>query len=693
MQSGQASVLKDEDTAGYGRPIPPHEVSEQPGLSDRPEAKAVPAVVYRIGPAPALVVNYLSPGFAQLAGFPVDRLIGRSLSEAIELLVHPADRERVEAVYRRASAEAGEYVVECRVLDSSGREYWTVHYGSALPGEDGSILGVQGVAIDITRRRLAELLFAGQARVLEMLNTGRMLHEVLGELVRVVEAQSPGMLCSVLLLNEDDRLETCAAPSLPAEYSATIDGLPIGPNAGSCGTACWRGETVVVGDIASDPLWQGYRVHALAHGLRACWSRPIVGATGRVLGAFAMYYSKPRLPAAAHVELMNSAVRLAGIAIETRRTQEVLLDQTQRLSISIDQAAIGMVEIDPHGDFREVNRRFCEIVGHRATELVGRSVMSMTHPDDRERNEQLFAQSLAGQNATFQLDKRYMRSDDSYVWVSVVGAAIRDARGVPKCIVCAVNDITERRSVADALQNMNAELERRVHERTIALEKSNRELESFSYSVSHDLRAPLRALDGFAHLLADEYGDRLDETGHDYLRRIRSASQRLGSLIDHLLELARISRAQLDVVPVSLTAIVESLREELSRSNPLRTVNWDIAPGLDARGDPLLLRAALENLLRNAWNFTRYGASPVVRFGMTDADGTPTYFVADNGEGFDMRFAEKLFEPFQRLHDPSRFAGTGIGLAIVRKVIERHGGKIWAEAKPGVGATFHFTLQ
>jgi light-regulated signal transduction histidine kinase (bacteriophytochrome) len=221
----------------------------------------------------------------------------------------------------------------------------------------------------------------------------------------------------------------------------------------------------------------------------------------------------------------------------------------------------------------------------------------------------------------------------------------------------------------------------------------NEELESFSYSVSHDLRAPLRSMDGFALVLLEDYGDKLDGEGKDALMRIRAASQRMGGLIDDLLRLSCVTRAELNVARIDLSAIAREIAASIDREQPRRTVEWAIEAGLVVHADPALMRIALENLLQNAWKFSARSERPVVRVGATKHNGTTVYFVADNGVGFDMAHARHLFGAFQRLHHAADFPGTGIGLAIVRRIITRHGGEIWVEAKENAGATFFFSLQ
>jgi signal transduction histidine kinase len=250
----------------------------------------------------------------------------------------------------------------------------------------------------------------------------------------------------------------------------------------------------------------------------------------------------------------------------------------------------------------------------------------------------------------------------------------------------------QQRQLAEQLAEMNRDLELRVQERTSQLQQANRELEAFSYSVSHDLRSPLQHINGFASLLAEDCDGHLDDKGRDYLRRIQTGTKEMGELINDLLRLAKLAQTELRVGKVQLSVIAQNVASALKFSAPERRVEVKIEPNLEVQGDPGLLRAAIENLFSNAWKYTARVERPVIEFGAIAGPAGQTYFVRDNGAGFEMKHADRLFAPFQRMHRDDEFAGHGVGLATVQRIILRHGGRIWAEAEADKGATFYFTL-
>jgi PAS domain S-box-containing protein len=270
---------------------------------------------------------------------------------------------------------------------------------------------------------------------------------------------------------------------------------------------------------------------------------------------------------------------------------------------------------------------------------------------------------------------------------------LKDEKGNVRGALSSAFDITENKRAQEEIKKLNAELEDRVLQRTAQLEAINKELEAFAYSVSHDLRAPLRGIDGFSQALLEEYQDKpLDDTGKTYLERVRKATQKMGFLIDDILKLSRVTRSEFQYESIDLSYMVREIAEKVKKNNPERTVDVTVREGINVKGDPYMMRIAMDNLLDNAWKFTGKTEYPRIEFGSVDRDGETIYFIKDNGVGFDMVYVGKIFGAFQRLHATDEFPGTGIGLATVQRIIQRHGGHIWAEGEVGKGAAFYFTI-
>jgi len=346
--------------------------------------------------------------------------------------------------------------------------------------------------------------------------------------------------------------------------------------------------------------------------------------------------------------------------------------------------------LDDHSVVRTANPAFCREFGLDPLDVVDHVVFEI---DDGRWNVPEFQRLVADVQAGGTFDRFELR-DNGPVGKRVImidAWQVRDEHDAMVALL-AIDDVTEDLVAQSERQRLRRELEVRVSERTAALETANNELEAFSYSVSHDLRAPLRAIDGFSAQLLRVYSSCLDERGQHYLRRVRAATQQMGQLIDDLLQLSQRSRETLLCESVDLTALSTSIADELALQEPNRRVSISVRPGMTGWGDPNLLKVVLQNLIGNAWKFTGAIDAATIEVGQSEHALGDAYFVRDNGAGFDMNHAEKLFSPFQRLHQQQQFPGNGIGLALVARIINRHGGRVWAEASPGRGATFYFTL-
>lgn len=383
--------------------------------------------------------------------------------------------------------------------------------------------------------------------------------------------------------------------------------------------------------------------------------------------------------------------RIALIRAETARVTAE--EDSKRLLQVIDNSSAVIYMRDSDGRYLLVNRRYEELFGVKRQEIVGMTDFDLFPPEvaaDFRAND---LKALAS-GAAIQAEEAAPHEDGPHTYITVK-YPLTDAAGRAYAICGISTDITDLKRAEEQAKRLNAGLESRVRERTAELEASTRELDAFAYSVSHDLRAPLRAVAGFSELLLEDYGSSLDATGRDYLARVVSATSRMSRLIDDLLTLSRATRAELSWRPVDLSAIAQRILADLRASDPEadRPMELIVEDGLRATGDPALLELALQNLIANAWKFTAKQDKALIHIGADRLpDGTNSFFIRDTGAGFDMRYADKLFVPFQRLHSRDDFAGSGIGLAIVGRIITRHGGRIWAEGHPERGAVFRFVL-
>jgi PAS domain S-box-containing protein len=737
------------------------------------------------------------------------------------------------------------------------------------------LVGGLTVFTDITARKQAESLVADQERVLELIATGVPLELALRAVVSMVESRVAGAMCSILL-RHDEVLRLVVAPALPQEFCVLIDGLPIAEGSGVCGTAAYRASTVVVQDLQSDPLVANWREAAARFGLAACWSTPVLSGSGEVLGTIATYFPESRTPGPADDAIVASAVRLARVAIEREIAEEALRGSEEVFRSMFSNAAVGIALTDAQGRFIRANAAYCAMLGYTDAELQLLDFATLTHPEDRAGQMELHRALLAAERDSYAYEKRCIRKDGSTLWSRVSLSTVRRPDG--SLIMCTgvAEDITARKTAAQALAStnrslqvlsrcnealirvederellleicrlavdvggyrmawvgyaredaqrtivpmahagheagylgearltwsedmprgqgpagrvirggqliavsdisqpdamfnwqelalsrglrgmiclplrdgsrtfglltlysaqvleageaelkllqeladnlsfginnlharlernraqeevgrLNEELEARVRQRTAELEAANKELEAFSYSVSHDLRTPLSAIDGFSGMLEKSAGDALEGKPRHYLGRIRAGVRQMGELIDDLLSLAHVSRAVMQNEPVDISEMARKVLESLGEHEPARAVQTQVQPGLVAQGDWRLLMSVMENLVGNAWKFTARKEMARIDIGTSgSSDGREIFFVRDNGAGFDMTYAEKLFGTFQRLHAASEFPGTGIGLATVHRIVTRHGGQVWADSVPGHGATFWFSL-
>jgi len=358
----------------------------------------------------------------------------------------------------------------------------------------------------------------------------------------------------------------------------------------------------------------------------------------------------------------------------------------------MDSTGVGMAIVGLDGRIAEANPALAAMLGATPAQLAGRDVREFTHPDDLGLTERIFADLLEDRRSSLGAEKRYLARGGRVVHVRLDTTLLRDADGQPLYFLSQMTDVSEQRHAERELQALNANLEVHVAARTHDLQVVCEDLQRFAYGVSHDLRAPLRSIASFARLLDDRAGDGLDEQGRDYLRRIREAATQMETLIASLQELSRVMQGEFRSEPVNVSLLADWAGAELQDAEPRRAASIEVQQGLVARGDERALKQLFTALLHNAWKFSRERESVRIEVGGMREGEVLRVEVRDHGIGYDPRYADKLFQPFQRLHGADEGAGNGLGLAIAQRIAERHGGRITARSEPGAGAIFTIEL-
>jgi PAS domain S-box-containing protein len=371
--------------------------------------------------------------------------------------------------------------------------------------------------------------------------------------------------------------------------------------------------------------------------------------------------------------------------------EKALRESEARFRNMADTAPVLIWVAGPDGLCTYINKPWLDFTGRTPEQELGNGWLECVHPEDTERMFLIYQDSLMSRN-NYSMEYRLLHFDGSYRWMLEYGVPRYTSDGIFVGYIGSCVDISESKQAREEIKLMNDELEHRVKQRTLQLENANKELEKFSYSVAHNLRSPLRGIDGWSLALMEEYNEKLDEQGRTYLARIRSEAQLMGNLIDDLLRLIQFTRLDMQKVTIDLTSLVNDIVNQVVTNYPQRKFEFTVEPGLCIQGDNSLLVIALKSLIDNACKFT--GLEPVARieFGKLEIDGKPNFYIRDNGVGFDMSYAKKIFGAFHRMHRAADFPGAGIELAIVHLIISRHGGRIWAESEQGKGSTFYFTL-
>jgi len=576
-------------------------------------------------------ITFLGKYAEAFFGYSCEEIIGCSILDTIvpSDQMPPADFAELIAAFKADPENFA--VTENQNIKRDGQRAWVAWTNRAILDETGDVVGVLSIGRDVTERKLAEAEIAQLAKF-----PGENPNPVL-------RISSDG----VVLYNN-----AASARLLEAWQAEGTEGLP----------EIWL-ETI------------GRAVET--------------GTTQRFEGEYddtVFSFTVASVADAGYVNVYGDDVT------ERNKARRGLQDTLQFNESIISSAGDGIVVYDRQKNYVVWNPAMEELTGVPATNVLGRRALTPYAPSAREGLDALLDRALTGE--TVETGERQYRVDASgrAGWVEIMYTPLRDIDDAITGVIGIVRDVTEQKRAEQEIQQLNAELERRVAQRTAELEAANRELEAFTYSVSHDLRAPLRGMDGFSQILLEDYAAILDDQGKDYLNRVRAASQRMALLIDDLLKLSRVTRSELRQQRVNLSELARTVMAELESEEPERSASVTIEEGMAVQGDKQLMQLVLENLLGNAWKFTHEVSDAAIEFGTMEIDGERSYFVRDNGAGFDMAYGDKLFQPFQRLHTEEEFPGTGIGLATVQRIINRHGGKVWAEGTVDDGAVFYFTL-
>ena len=639
-------------------------------------------------------IAFVNPQICKMLGYTQEELLKMN-PEQVRNLVHSDDIERIDDYLnnRLKDTKPGE-TIQVRMVHKDGSLIWADFSAGAI--DYGEVPAVQVTVVDITKRIKAETEVLRDRQVFRTIAEGAIQAKDTGELSKEL---LKGIISSLdfdfgtfRLFDEKKNVLRYSA-LLGIEISDTKPELPLtqdfAENYIIVNTALTK-KPVFISEIDKAIQKNPFLKRLKELGASSAVAYPILDDDQQLLGVLSLATYSPRIYSDGDKELFATIVNMLGTVLERMRAEKALQISERRYRELLTNIAEGMAIVDLEEDILFANKAFSDMLGYTESELVEMNILDIVADEDKAVILTQTEERQKGKSTAY--THRFVRKDGEQRIVRVSAVPSRDDDGQVDGSIAVITDITERILKDREIQKLNEELSRRVEERTAELAAANKELEAFSYSVSHDLRAPLRTIDGFSQALMEDYSDVIDDTGRDFLRRVRSAAGRMASLIEDLLVLSRVTRAEMDRTDVDLSKIAGDIIDEFREMEPERMVDVEISDDVHVRCDQRLIKLVLQNLLDNAWKFTSKKENAIIEFGSEDRDGEPVFYVKDNGAGFNMDHRDKLFVPFQRLHHVEDFEGSGIGLATVQRIINRHGGKVWAESTINEGSTFYFTI-
>ncbi len=602
--------------------------------------------------------------------------------------VHPEDAAQVKQSIERASRNEKGFDIEHRLLMPDGLIKHVRVVGHPLPQEESGELEFIGAITDITERKRAESLLAGQKRLLEMVARGATLTQILDSLCLLVEEQTSDVFASILLLDSNGKqLRHGGAPSLPKAYTEALNGSEIGPSAGSCGTAAYTGKQVIVSDIASDPLWANYREFALAHSLRACWSTPIFSSEAKVIGTFAMYYREPRSPSLRDQEIITQITHLAGVAIQRRMAEDALRRSEAYLAEAQRFSHTGSWARSAKGEVRYCSEEFYRILGFdpRGEQPRMETFFQRLHPDDQARVMEI-VETTVKDKVDYEVDYRVVDPSGEVRDIHAIGHPVLSPSGDPVEFVRTVIDITERKRAEEERERLRQAQAELAHINRVTT------MGELTASLAHEVNQPIAAAITNANtcmrwLAADN--PNLEEA-RAAATRIVNDGTRAAEIIKRTRLFFKKSTPERELIDVNevIQEMIALLRSEASRYSI--SIQADLADDLPkVMADRVQLQQVFMNLMLNGIDAMKEsGRGNELAIKSESADGRLLISVRDTGVGIPPEKEDQIFNAFFT----TKPHGTGMGLPISRSIIESHGGRLWASANPGRGATFHLTL-